>query len=376
MLAFTHFHLVPGFFPPVLHVINPAAGMRRGRVLEPARLRVVGESRVSVVVLGFWEGRKEGGCGFVRRCRDSDLEGDFALEAEILEFMKGSEKPEAFPSKRDLVEAGRLDLVDAIVREGGWLSLGWDLGDEETAQDSGFRNWDEGYESSDSDMVSDDSSSVVASSSGRSLEAATTEVDTGIEGILNRLEKQRNLTLGFVLRDKEDSTGLANNDNKHDRCPETSTDATVGATSRSIRPASSNSTKAILSDLGGPHNHSRSLLDADVQRNSPKPEMWRTWSSQRAGCSDLEFEAGEVSYDEMGGSKGVLQNEILQTKEGADEPNGRNDLDSEDEVINYKQIRIRMQHLESELSSVLHLLRSKTCHVAPKEMGMITPVCV
>ncbi|XP_024193984.1 protein PTST homolog 2, chloroplastic isoform X2 [Rosa chinensis] len=339
MLAFTHFHLVPGFFPPVLHVTNSASGMRRGRVLGPARLRVVGESRVSVV-LGFWEGRKEGGCGFVRRCRDSDLEGDFALEAEILEFMKGSEKPRAFPSKRDLVEAGRLDLVDAIVREGGWLSLGWDSGDEETAQDSGgFRNWDEGYESSDSDMVSDDSSSssVVASSSGTSLEAATTEVDTGIEGILNRLEKQRNLTLGFVLRDKEDSTGLANNDNKHDRCPETSTDATVGATSRSIRHASSNPTKAILSDLGGPPNHSRSLLDADVQRNSPKPEMWRTWSSQRAGSSDLEFEAGEVSYDEMGESKGVLQNEILQTKEGANEPNGRNDLDSEDEVINYKQ---------------------------------------
>ncbi|XP_061990805.1 protein PTST homolog 2, chloroplastic isoform X1 [Rosa rugosa] len=372
MLAFTHFHLVPGFFPPVLHVTNSAAGMRRGRVLEPARLRVVGESRSRVsVVLGFWEGRKEGGCGFVRRCRDSDLEGDFALEAEILEFMKGSDKPRAFPSKRDLVEAGRLDLVDAIVREGGWLSLGWDLGDEETAQDSGgFRNWDEGYESSDSDMVSDSSSSsVVASSSGTSLEAATTEVDTGIEGILNRLEKQRNLTLGFVLRDKEDSTGLANNDNKHDRCPETSTDATVGATSRSIRPASSNPTKAILSDLGGPLNHSRSLLDADVQRNYPKPEMWRTWSSQRAGSSDLEFEAGEVSYDEMGGSKGVLQNEILQTKEGANEPNGRNDLDSEDEVINYKQVRIRMQHLESELSSVLHSLRSKTSNVAPKEMG-------
>lgn len=56
-------------------------------------------------------------------------------------------------------------------------------------------------------------------------EAATTEVDTGIEGILNRLEKQRNLTLGFVLRDKEVSTGDASNDNKHDWSHETSTDA-------------------------------------------------------------------------------------------------------------------------------------------------------
>lgn len=53
-------------------------------------------------------------------------------------------------------------------------------------------------------------------------ESAPTEVDTGIEGILNRLEKQRNLTLGFVLKDKEDSICLQNNDKK---CPETSTDA-------------------------------------------------------------------------------------------------------------------------------------------------------
>lgn len=56
-------------------------------------------------------------------------------------------------------------------------------------------------------------------------EAAPTEVDTGIEGILNRLEKQRNLTLGFVLKDKEDSICLQNNDKKYDWCPETSTDA-------------------------------------------------------------------------------------------------------------------------------------------------------
>ncbi|KAL6192715.1 hypothetical protein ACLB2K_033801 [Fragaria x ananassa] len=329
-------------------------------------------SRCSVA-LGW---RRRCGGVVVRRCRGSDLEGDFELEAEILEFMEGSEKPQAFPSRRDLVEAGRLDLVDAIVREGGWLSLGWDLGEEET-QVSGFRSWNDGYESSGDEMsVSDDacsSSSPAASSSGRSLEAATTEVDTGIEGILNRLEKQRNLTLGFVLRDKEVSTGDASNDNKHDWSHETSTDATVGATSRSIRPASSNPTKVILSDVGGRPNHSRSLLDADVQRNSLKPEMWRTWSIQRAGSSDQEFEAGEVSYDEMGGSKGVLQDEKLQMKEGAIESEGRNDLDSHDEVIKYKQVRSHMQHLESELSSVLHSLRSKTSNAAPKEMGMITP---
>lgn len=49
-----------------------------------------------------------------------------ALEEEILEFMKNSEKPDSFPSKKELVCAGRDDLVDAIVKQGGWLSLGWD----------------------------------------------------------------------------------------------------------------------------------------------------------------------------------------------------------------------------------------------------------
>lgn len=48
------------------------------------------------------------------------------LEAEILEFMAKSEKPTMFPTKEELVRAGRLDLVKAIKKKGGWFSLGWD----------------------------------------------------------------------------------------------------------------------------------------------------------------------------------------------------------------------------------------------------------
>ena len=50
--------------------------------------------------------------GFVRRCVKWDREErDLALEGEILEFMKESKNSEAFPSKKELVEAGRMDLV-------------------------------------------------------------------------------------------------------------------------------------------------------------------------------------------------------------------------------------------------------------------------
>ena len=70
--------------------------------------------------------------GFVRRCVKWDSEeGDLALKGEILEFMKESKNLEAFPSMKELVEAGRMDLVDAIAKKGGWLLLGWDLSEEE-----------------------------------------------------------------------------------------------------------------------------------------------------------------------------------------------------------------------------------------------------
>lgn len=63
---------------------------------------------------------------FLRRCKD--WVGDFSsLEAEVLEFMQNSNNPEAFPTKEELVAAGRVDLVEAIVKRGGWLAYGWDL---------------------------------------------------------------------------------------------------------------------------------------------------------------------------------------------------------------------------------------------------------
>lgn len=89
--------------------------------------------------------------GFVRRCKkDLDSEGDLALEAEILEFMS-SENQKAFPTKKQLMDAGRWDLVEAIARQGGWLAFGWDLDDDgkeqqeqqlEGFQENGVNDWD------------------------------------------------------------------------------------------------------------------------------------------------------------------------------------------------------------------------------------------
>lgn len=103
-------------FPSFFYVVD----LRRRRVVQKfAALNLVGCS----------ETLRIGNCykGIVRRCKDWDFEGDFSLEAEILEFMNGSKNPNAFPSKRELIDSGRLDLVDAITKKGGWLTLGWDL---------------------------------------------------------------------------------------------------------------------------------------------------------------------------------------------------------------------------------------------------------
>lgn len=53
------------------------------------------------------------------------------VEAEIYEFMVRSAKPELFPTRGELLAAGRGDLVAAVAREGGWLTFGWDVDEEE-----------------------------------------------------------------------------------------------------------------------------------------------------------------------------------------------------------------------------------------------------
>lgn len=115
------------------------------------------------------------GCsGFLTRCKDWDSEGDFSLEAEILEFMKNSENPDAFPTKQELVDSGRIDLVDAIIKKGGWLAYGWDLGEEHvkdgassTANECDIKYGNIKVESSQA--TSSANSSQPAISSGRSV---------------------------------------------------------------------------------------------------------------------------------------------------------------------------------------------------------------
>ncbi|KAI3744542.1 hypothetical protein L1987_57625 [Smallanthus sonchifolius] len=131
------------------------------------------------------------------------LESDtqVVLEGEILEFMKISRNPNDFPTKKELLGAGRVDLVHAIIAKGGWLSLGWDDSDDEHGWDSKeFDDIKDLNTSFDPSLSSCSPSHQCASYSVRSLETVIQE-DAWIEGILYRLEKHRSLSFGTSMQE-------------------------------------------------------------------------------------------------------------------------------------------------------------------------------
>ncbi|KAL6547159.1 hypothetical protein OROMI_022880 [Orobanche minor] len=323
-------------------------------------------------------------------CRQSEGEGegegDGELEAEIMDFMAKSEKPTKFPTKKELMRGGRVDLVEAIRKRGGWYSLGWDeenvggnvdeafdididIGEfqrriESCRQSGSLRKHPEDSVLSDgnedgcscelnSNSRNLDSVLCIASRSlGRSLEIGADE-DSRIEGILSGLEKQRNSDFGFNLRN-----------NGYDVHPRNK-NLNVG-----MITVSGENCEVAKIDLGGNGSlttsfHQKSKLNStasSISRNS-EPESWRTWSNQRAGFQHTEFEAAEISFSK----------DQAETNSG-NYPDGifiKTEENTEDwytyEQINHNQIRTRLQHLECDLNTALRILRSKKKECVPEE---------
>ncbi|GAQ83436.1 putative 5-AMP-activated protein kinase [Klebsormidium nitens] len=67
-----------------------------------------------------WDGR-------ISAQKNDDVASEYLeLEMEIFQFMETSGRPDVFPSKQDLIDAGRLDLADLVQKRGGWLAVGWE----------------------------------------------------------------------------------------------------------------------------------------------------------------------------------------------------------------------------------------------------------
>ncbi|KAJ6771299.1 PROTEIN PTST-like protein 3 CHLOROPLASTIC [Salix koriyanagi] len=284
--------------------------------------------------------------------------------------MNGSKNPEMFPSKKQLVDAGRMDLVEAILKEGGWLALGWDFDDN--VDDVDVVDWYSsltdnkdcgaaGIQDKAIERNEEQSSQVPCSSSGRSIDIAT-EDDAGIGGILYRLEKERNMNLGVALKEIETITRVQSSNVNHDWLHKTTKNGTVAGLNGNDTPGLLNPKSSVISDLRGGLDHSRSFSNIDGSGNSLNPDTWRTWSIKRAAFLDVQFEAEELSSNRTctGGEESVLGDEIIETREGASETGSRRKENRSDGWINQNQVRSRLHDLELELSSVLQSLKSNT----------------
>ncbi|XP_039039999.1 protein PTST homolog 2, chloroplastic-like isoform X2 [Hibiscus syriacus] len=310
----------------------------------------------SVRGLVFGEEKKRISC-WCKKGWDND--GDLALEAEILRFMRNSDKPEAFPSQKELLDAGRMDLVERIKRQGGWLAMGWDLDDdmdnrhgfpESTSPEDGVRDWDfmkekkrwdnQTQERARTEVESNGTpnlavnSSSSPSSSGRSLEVAA-EDDCGINGILSRLEKERNVNFGIGFKEKIVNTCSQTNCTE-DSLVQASTDVKFGGPHRKILASFSNS-PGLVNDTNANFGQNQSLSGIDGLSNPTR----REWSLQRAGFSGKEYEGYKT----------------LEIRNKSNELDRRKESRASGKDINENEIRSRLEHLKLELSSVLQTLR-------------------
>ncbi|GJP76895.1 hypothetical protein CLOP_g7342 [Closterium sp. NIES-67] len=97
-------------------------GRQQGRQQEERRAEGAGE-----------QGKVEGSAqvsvqGKVQDSVQGKVEGSVELEVAIFEFMLAHGHPDRFPTRHELLAAGRQDLVEACLADGGWLSAGWEVG--------------------------------------------------------------------------------------------------------------------------------------------------------------------------------------------------------------------------------------------------------
>ncbi|CAN6287209.1 unnamed protein product [Urochloa humidicola] len=291
------------------------------------------------------------------------------LEAAIYDFMCRSAKPGAFPTREELLAAGRADLAAAVASSGGWLSLGWspaaaaaegpaprssgggghpdyppatvfrrdDL--EPASPDEDDSEWEEEEEKEEEEE---------ASPSGRQPEMEETKEVTfkaGIEGMLTRLQRDRE-------RARPPPRGGGGNYNG----------ALAGDSSTTRHTMSGDRHNRRMPENGSVHGSypQNGTLDGNNTLHNLSSTTWQTWNLGKSGLSD--FEVAEVlptesrrlsRHDEHGIS--LMQNDIHRSSNGvavSDYPS--DDVDSERD-----EIHSRLQTLELDLSDALKTLRSR-----------------
>ncbi|XP_076925043.1 protein PTST homolog 2, chloroplastic [Bidens hawaiensis] len=129
---------------------------------------------------------------------EGDSEGGLELEKELLVFMKNNSSLE-FPTRKQLLDAGRTDLVNAISNTRGWLTLGWDY--EEEHDFTNTNHFTQNHHTSSLEEM---------------LLPQEEEEDTGgVHGILNRLEKHRSSSFNIHMHKDKNKQQPASSSTTH-----------------------------------------------------------------------------------------------------------------------------------------------------------------
>ncbi|KAG8097808.1 hypothetical protein GUJ93_ZPchr0013g35974 [Zizania palustris] len=324
---------------PVLTLAAPPrAARRRGRLLllGPLAAASSSSSRPPRNRRVYRRQRAPPTPGTERRAYNvaGDEEG---LEEAIFEFMCRSDKPGAFPTRAELVAAGRTDLAVAVDSCEGWLSLGWPSDDVGMAAEipSGAASKasavgvhpDYPPEAGASDLAPGAawaSRDGEASPSGQQPETEeTTETGSGavLEGMLSRLQSERERARPLP----RSSTGAGGHQGDND---------------------------ALMGDNSG----------APGRCMTGDSDAWRTWSLDKGGFSD--FQAAEVCSTNSTKPSALDGLGIVHAQDDVHLPwpsngvaihdYGSNGVNSEKDDIN-----ARLQNLEFDLTAALTTLRSR-----------------
>ncbi|PUZ37557.1 hypothetical protein GQ55_9G129200 [Panicum hallii var. hallii] len=281
------------------------------------------------------------------------------LEEAIYDFMRRSAKPGAFPTREELVAAGRADLAAAVASSGGWLSLGWSSASG-AARSSGGGHPDYppetgAYHHDDLAPASADDSEweeEKVSPSGRQPEMDETKevtFKTGIEGMLTRLQRDRE-------RARPPPRSSARDEGPSDN------GALAGNSSAPSPSVAGDRHKPSTPENGSVHgSHPQNgMLDGNNTLQSSRNDAWKAWTVGKGGLSD--FEAAEVlptgsgrlsRYDEL--DTALAQNDFHRSSNGVAVSDYPSDgVDSERD-----EIHSRLQSLELDLSAALKTLRSR-----------------
>ncbi|XP_066389910.1 protein FLOURY ENDOSPERM 6, chloroplastic-like isoform X2 [Miscanthus floridulus] len=296
--------------------------------------------------------------------------GQEELEAAIYDFMCRSAKPGAFPTREELVAAGRSDLAAAVASSGGWLSLGWSStaaeGPATTAapRSSGGGNPDYPPETgvyyrgdlvpgsvddSEWEEEDDDDDEEEASSSGREQETEeTSEIrfKAGIEGMLSRLQKDRERARPPPRSSTHDTQGQSDDDAGNSGTP-----SHTAAGGRHIPRVPENGS------VHGSHSQN-GTIEGNSTLQSLSNDAWKTWTLDKGGLS--HFEAAEVlpterrklsQHDDIAS----VQNDVQMSSNGV----AVSDYPSDGVSTERDEIHSRLQTLELDLSAAHKTLRSR-----------------